>query len=197
MSRARPMRLQAEPGIVSADDPDRYRTAREALAALPMSVVIVGAANDRHRSCATGTAMYVSFAPARLAIALRHPGSRTAELVDRSGRFSVSVLAQSHLDCAMAAGRSSSGGLDKFAALGLPVIEGPAGTPALASSTLVMWCDVVSRSDAGDHILVVGEVTAYEQGSADSDEPALVRHRRRFATVGEWLTDEAPEGYPT
>jgi len=166
--------------------------AREALAQLTMPVVIIGAEHDGKRSCATGTAMYVSFAPPRLAIA-QHPGSQTTALIEASGRFSISLLRDDQLDRAVAAGRGARTS-DKFAELGLEVFQRHAGAPAVRGSAAIMWCDVVSIADAGDHRLIVGEVTAYDV--ADADRP-LLRHQRRYATLGTPLTEEAPEGYPT
>lgn len=171
---------------------DRYAVAREALAQLAMPVAIIAAEHDGRRSCATGTAMYVSFSPPRLAIA-QHPGSQTTGLIERSGRFSVSLLRDGQLQAALDAGRGAKTD-DKFAELGLEVLERPGAAPAVAGSASVLWCDVVSASDAGDHRLIVGEVTVYEVG--ESHDP-LIRHQRRYAALGPSLTDVAPEGYPT
>jgi len=70
---------------------DRYAVARTALSRIPHGVAIIGAADGADRSCATGTAMYVSFVPPMVVIA-EHPGSRTCKLIQRSGAFSVSFL---------------------------------------------------------------------------------------------------------
>lgn len=176
---------------------DRYAVARAALSGVPLAVVLVGAGSGTDRSCATGTAMYVSFAPPRLAIAL-HPGSRTCAFVEATGRFSISVMTEDQVELAGRAGRSG-GGADKFAALGMTVVEDAAGTPALAAAPLIAWCRVVEDLAVGDHRLFVGEVTAYDRaGLDDPDTPAaLVRHQRRYASIGQWLSEEAPEGYPT
>lgn len=192
-------RDRGEGRIVLSDpqDPDRYATARSALSTIPLAVVVVGAGDADHRSCATGTAMYVSFVPPRLAIAL-HPGSRTCALVDEHRRFSISVLRDDQVDLAGRAGRGGTGD-DKFAALGLDVAIGPDGTPALADASAVLWCRVVDDHPVGDHRLFVGEVEAYDRRDLDAPDarPALVRHRRRYASIGAWSSDEAPEGYPT
>lgn len=174
---------------------DRYALAKEALSQLPHPVVIIGAALDGERSCATGTAMYVSLAPAQVAIAL-HPGSKTAKLIERSGEFSVSVLTQAQQDLAAAAGRSASG-TDKFADLGIPVLDAPEGAnaPAVAGSLAVMWCRVVHRLETGDHVLQVGEVVAHRPDATKLD--ALLRFRRRYLNIGHWTSEESPEGYPT
>jgi flavin reductase (DIM6/NTAB) family NADH-FMN oxidoreductase RutF len=175
---------------------DRYAVAKAALAQLPHPVVVIGAAAEGERSCATGTAMYVSHAPAQVAIAL-HPGSRTAKLIDRSGEFSVSVLTGEQQNVAEAAGRSGPPGQDKLTALGIPVAEAPAGVtaPAVDGSLAILWCRVVHRIPSGDHVVQIGDVVAYR---ADPDKgDALLRFRRRYFGIGRSTSDESPEGYPT
>src|SRR5437762_13592392 len=69
---------------------DTYALARTVLARIPHGVAIIGAADGAERSCATGTAMYVSFDPPMLAIA-EHPGSRTCKLIQRTGGVSAPI----------------------------------------------------------------------------------------------------------
>ncbi|MDE3112606.1 MAG: flavin reductase family protein [Chloroflexota bacterium] len=177
------------------DESERFALAKAALSQLPHCVVVVGAAADGERSCATATAMYVSLAPAQIAVAL-FPGSHTAKLVERSGELSVSVLTPAQQGVAAAAGRSAPSGQDKFTALRIPVLDAPAGAsaPAVAGSLAVLWCRVVRRIPTGDHVLHVGEVVAHRTGAAEAD--ALLRFRRRYLGVGRWTSDESPEGYP-
>ncbi len=177
-----------------AADSDRYRVAREVLSEIPCPVVLIAGAHGGRRSCSTGTAMYVSFSPASLAIA-QHPGSKTTALIQASGQFSISVLTDEQLDAAARAGRSAPGP-DKFETLGLPVLRAPEGfeVPGVADSIAVIWCRVTSSQAAGDHMLFTGDVVHAEKAS---ERPALLRHQRRYARMGEWLSEEAPEGYPT
>ena len=183
--------------MTTAPAADRYALAKAALSQLPHPVVVIGAANGGgERSCATGTAMYVSHAPPQVVIAL-HPGSHTAKLIDRSGQFSVSVLTQAQQDVAEAAGRSAPSGQDKFTALGIPVADPPAGAtaPAVAGSLAILWCRVVHRVPSGDHVVQIGEVVAHAEDPTKLD--ALLRFRRRYFNIGHWTSDESPEGYPT
>lgn len=176
------------------DDGDRYAVARTVLAELPCPVVVIAAAADGERSCATGTAMYVSFSPPALVIAV-HPGSKTCRLIEASGEFSVSLLAEDQVEAAAIAGRSG-GGADKLTAIGLGVASSEqAAAPAAADVPLVAWCRVTHRHPAGDHVLFVGTIVDHRLPA----EPAspLLRHRRRYARRGAWLTDEEPGGYPT
>jgi flavin reductase (DIM6/NTAB) family NADH-FMN oxidoreductase RutF len=173
---------------------DRYLVARTVLAELPCPVVLIAAAHAGERSCATGTAMYVSFSPPALVVAV-HPGSRTCRLIEASGAFSVSLLADDQVEAATIAGRSS-GGIDKLAAVGLGIAEGTvAAAPAAADVPIAIWCRVTHRHAGGDHVVFVGEVVEHRR--ADAPAPPLLRQRRRYARLGPWLSDESPGGYPT
>src|SRR2546430_9863067 len=132
---------------------DRYAVARAALSRIPHGVAIIGAADGPERSCATGTAMYVSFEPPMVAIA-EHPGSRTCKLIQKSGAFSVSFLHASQQDIAERAGHSAEGP-DKFAARKVRPLEAPAdagGAPGGAGSLAVLWCVVRDSRESGDHV---------------------------------------------
>jgi flavin reductase (DIM6/NTAB) family NADH-FMN oxidoreductase RutF len=179
-----------------ANTGDPYAVAREALSRIPHGVAIIGAAQGPERSCATGTAMYVSFVPPMVAIA-EHPGSRTCKLIRASGAFSVSFLHASQQDIAERAGHSADGP-DKFATLKIKPLEAPAeagGAPGVAGSIAVLWCAVRGTHESGDHVLFTGEVLAHHVDPAKID--ALLRFRRRYAHIGHETSVEAPEGYPT
>lgn len=173
---------------------DRFAVARTVLAEMPCPVVVIGAGLGAERSCATGTAMYVSFSPPALTVAV-HPGSRTCRLIEASGEFSVSLLADDQVEAAIAGGRSAAG-LDKFSAAGLaPLASASSGAPAVDGSPLVAWCRVTHRQPVGDHVLFVGEVVDHRE--TDDAAPPLLRQRRRYVRRGEWLTDDRADGYPT
>ena len=181
---------------MSAVTGDRFAVARAALAWIPHGVAVIGAADGAERSCATGTAMYVSFVPPMVAIA-EHPGSRTCKLIQKSRAFSVSFLHSSQQDVAERAGRSADGP-DKFAALKVRPLEAPAdagGAPGVAGSIAVLWCLVRDTRTTGDHLLFTGEVVAHLVDPAKVD--ALLRFRRRYAHIGHVTSEESPEGYPT
>lgn len=174
---------------------DRYDVARQVLSRIAHAVAIVGAASGDERSCGTGTTMYVSHAPAMIAIA-EHTGSRTTRLIRESGEFSVSLLHDAQQDLAAAAGKSADGP-DKFKTLKIATIDPPAGfhAPGVADSIAVLWCRVVDSVATGDHLLFVGEVTEHRVNARRWDP--LLRYARRYMRIGHWTSDEAPEGYPT
>lgn len=181
--------------VTASSASDVYELARTVLSRIAHPVAIVGAAHAGERSCATGTTMYVSLSPAMIAIA-EHPGSRTTRLIRESGEFSVSLLRVSQQDIAAAAGRSAAGP-DKFATLGIRVVEAPEGlhAPGVDGSVAILWCRVAKTIDTGDHQLFVGEIVAHRVDE-DRGDP-LLRYRRRYFRLGDSTSDESPEGYPT
>ena len=174
---------------------DVYELARAVLSRIAHPVAVIGAAHDGERSCGTGTLIYVSLAPAMVAIA-EHPGSRTARLIRDSREFSASLLHDSQQDIAVAAGKSAAGP-DKFATLKIRTIDAPDGrqAPGVAGSIAVLWCRVVHSAPTGDHELFVGEIVAHHIDENRWDP--LLRYRRRYFRMGHWTSDESPEGYPT
>src|ERR1700704_1654591 len=99
----------AEQRLVMTDaKSDTYAIARLVLSRIAHPVAIIGAAHEGERSCATGTTMYVSLAPAMIAVA-EHHGSRTTRLIRDSGQFSVSLLHDSQQELAAAAGETAAG----------------------------------------------------------------------------------------
>lgn len=180
---------------MTADAADRYDVARRVLSRIAHAVAIVGAAHGEERSCGTGTTMYVSHAPAMIAIA-EHTGSRTTRLIRESGEFSVSLLHDSQQDLAAAAGKSAEGP-DKFATLKIRTVDAPRGfhAPGVDGSVAVMWCRVANTIETGDHLLFVGQVAEFRVDDRRWDP--LLRYGRRYHRLGHWTSDESPEGYPT
>jgi flavin reductase (DIM6/NTAB) family NADH-FMN oxidoreductase RutF len=174
---------------------DVYELARLVLSRIAHPVSITGAAHGDERSCGTSTLMYVSHAPAMIAIA-EHPGSRTARLIRESGEYSLSLLHDSQQDIAAAAGKSATGP-DKFATLKIKTVEAPNGSrvPGVAGSIAVLWCRVANTIATGDHQLFVGEIVAHVVDDHRWDP--LLRYRRRYFRLGHWTSEESPEGYPT
>src|SRR5256885_16923796 len=145
---------------------DRYAVARTALSRIPHGVAIIGAADGADRSCATGTAMYVSFVPPMGVIA-EHPGSRTCKLIQKTGAFSVSFLHASQQDIAERAGKSAEGP-DKFATLKIKPLDAPAdsgGAPAVAGRMAGMCGVVRDFRESGERIALPRQVTGLTRES--------------------------------
>jgi flavin reductase (DIM6/NTAB) family NADH-FMN oxidoreductase RutF len=145
-------------------------------------------------SCATSTTSYVSLSPPVLAVALS-PDSRTAQMIDRTGRFSLSVLRARQADLAQRAGRKSTEA-DKMAEAGIE--PEPAADcswpPGVADAAAVLWCSVTGRVPVGDHLLIFGQVEASR--AAKTAEALLLRHQRQYLASGEALPGRVPDGYP-
>jgi len=181
------------------NSPEEPGPGAAALRELVMPVVVVAARDGGEVSCATSTTAYVSVQPPILTVALA-PGSRTARLARRSGRFSVSVLAAGQADVAQRAGRPADGP-DKLAAASLRPEQPPAGTdgpPGIEGTAAVLWCDVTDEVTAGDHQVFFGQVRVYRGAAGDPVEGAglLLRHRRRYLGTGRPVTPPEADGYP-
>ena len=174
-----------------------------ALRELVMPVVVVAASDQGETACATSTTSYVSVRPPVLCVALA-PASRTAQMVGRTGRFSVSVLTAAQADLAQRAGRPG-GGPDKLASVGVapeyrPDDQDRAGPPGVAGAAAVLWCEVTATVPAGDHDVIFGQVSAFRgdatAGADAGGTPLLLRHQRRYLSTGSAVTPPAPDGYP-
>jgi flavin reductase (DIM6/NTAB) family NADH-FMN oxidoreductase RutF len=173
-----------------------------ALRELVMPVVVVTARDHAETACATSTTSYVSVRPPILCVALT-PASRTAQMVARTGRFSVSVLTADQADLAQRAGRPG-GGPDKLATVGIapeyrPGEVGDDGPPGVGGAAAVLWCDVTGTVPAGDHQVVFGQVSAFRGSVGDGAAGVtalLLRHQRRYLSTGPAVTLPATDGYP-
>lgn len=102
--------------------------------------------------------------------------STTWPAIEQAGRFCVNVMASEQAAATVAFARR---GADRFAGVAWrPRWGGPALDDALA------WidCRLHARHDAGDHLIVVGEIVALEAGAPASP---LVFFRGRYGTFAE------------
>ena len=179
-----------------------------ALRELVMPVVVVTASEHDQTACATSTVSYVSVRPPMLCVALA-PASRTAQMVARTGRFSVSLLTVAQAELAQRAGRPG-GAPDKLAAAGItpeyrPGQAGLASPPGVSGAAAVLWCEVADTVPAGDHQVIFGQVSAFRgavqaEDGTGGDPPGgtalLLRHQRRYLGTGPAVTPPAADGYP-
>jgi flavin reductase (DIM6/NTAB) family NADH-FMN oxidoreductase RutF len=146
---------------------------REALSAVPAPVTIVTTIDGGKPHGTTVSAFTSLSADPPLVLVALDRSSDLLRLLRRAGRFGVNLLAAGQEELGLACAKK---GVDKFACVpwhddgGLPRIDETAGWLA---------CDVEELLPGGDHIIVVGLVTACETTEA---EP-LLYHRRRFHSV--------------
>ena len=94
---------------------------------------------------------------------------------DSCSHFIVNVLAE---DQTQLAERFAQSGGDKFK--DLPVRKSIAGTPLLEGVAASFVCRMATRYPGGDHIILIGEVLAYEQ----SQRAPLLYARGRYCRLG-------------
>lgn len=119
-------------------------------------------ATRRGRQTSAMTAAWVTQASERppcLAVAVR--GDRyTHDLILESTTFALSVLREDQVDVATHFSETSSEYHDKL--LGVPYGLTPGGSPHLLDCIAYLDCKVLDTVRAGDHTLIIGEVTAGE-----------------------------------
>jgi flavin reductase (DIM6/NTAB) family NADH-FMN oxidoreductase RutF len=144
---------------------------RRVLGHFPTSVVAVTAlaADNRPVGMTVGSFTSVSLDPPLIGF---FPGrsSSTFPHIQAAGRFCVNLLGETqHEVCA----RLSASGGDKFAALDWR--PAPSGAPIINGALAWLDCVVHSVAEAGDHLVVLGEVRGLQ--SARHDERPLVFYR--------------------
>jgi NDP-sugar pyrophosphorylase family protein/flavin reductase (DIM6/NTAB) family NADH-FMN oxidoreductase RutF len=143
---------------------------KETLAGVPAPVTIVTTSAGSKPHGTTVSAFSSLSADPPLVLVALDTKSDQLRLQPETGRFAVNLLAGDQEELGLACAKK---GPDKFAKvpwqedLGLPRIEGAAAFLA---------CEIQEFLPGGDHVIVVGLVTACE---SEKDE-ALVYHRRRF-----------------
>ncbi|WP_405736895.1 flavin reductase family protein [Streptomyces sp. NBC_01537] len=128
----------------------------------------------------TATAfMSVSLEPPLVLVSLRE-GSRMDEVLERQGRWAVSVLSESQRHIA---GRFAMRGRisDRLLFEDIAYYRGElSGAPILGGALAVLECETEQRVPAGDHTLVIARVLSAETPSAEGGPLAYFRGRYRF-----------------
>jgi flavin reductase (DIM6/NTAB) family NADH-FMN oxidoreductase RutF/pimeloyl-ACP methyl ester carboxylesterase len=144
---------------------------RKALGSFITGVTIVATrqADGQPRGFTANSFTSVSLEPPLILVCV----SKTASSCDafvRAGHFSVSVLAENQADLSSLFASKAS---DKFERITWR--EGPAGSPLVDGATT--WFDCRSRNaiDAGDHIIMIGEVIDYGHGNGPANPLAYYR----------------------
>ena len=102
-----------------------------------------------------------------------------------SGHFAIHVLAADQEDLSNAFARS---GEDKFS--GVDWQAGSEGSPVLSNYAALFECRTVHQYEGGDHVILVGEVMAYDQ----RNKSPLLFHGGRYAETRPKLANEVEQG---
>ena len=136
---------------------DRY-SILEALRHLTHGVYVLGTRRGRQSNAMTASwVMQTSERPPCVAVAVRSD-RYTHDIVLESETFALSVLRDDQVDVATHFADTSGEYHDKLS--GIPYGLTPGGSPFLLDCLAYLDCKVMDRARAGDHTVVVGEVTA-------------------------------------
>ncbi|MDQ3603720.1 MAG: flavin reductase family protein [Actinomycetota bacterium] len=129
-----------------------------ALRHLTHGVYVMGTRRGRQSNAMTASwVMQTSERPPCLAVAVRSD-RYTHDITLESETFALSVLREDQVDVATHFADTSGEYHDKLQ--GIPYGLTPGGSPFLLDCLAYLDCKVIDRARAGDHTLVVGEVTA-------------------------------------
>lgn len=137
--------------------PDEAKAIRQALYRISYGLYIITAqADGRDNGQCANTCFQITSDPARLAIGINKLNF-THELIQKSGKFGVSVLSQTGVDYARRFGYRSGRDADKFE--GWAVHRGESGVLLLDDALVTMQATVMGQMDAGTHTLFLADVT--------------------------------------
>jgi flavin reductase (DIM6/NTAB) family NADH-FMN oxidoreductase RutF len=146
----------------SSDQYDRQR--RRVLWALPTGLYLIGSrAGDAVNLMTANLVVQVCLEPKLVAVAME-AGSVTADLTDRAGTFTVSLLERADKDVvrrfvkpAHHVLRDASGSVTSISGHAVREV-GPSRLPVLAAAAGYLACSVVRQEPLGSHTLFIGEV---------------------------------------
>lgn len=103
---------------------------------------------------------YLSNHPATIGVCLSKKGL-SGSLIEKNGEFALSIVGEELKDKAIKCGRCSGRTVDKIAEFGIPTEKASVvNANVVSGSRVVFECKFVSKAEAGDHVLYMGEVTA-------------------------------------
>lgn len=142
-----------------AVSPDAFRSALRKFAS-GVTIVTVAAGAELHGMTASSFAS-VSLSPPLILVCL-DKSSRTRSLVAQTGSFAVNVLRSDQQEASRA---FALPGTKPFATIAHRL--GDNGAPVLEDAIAVLECSTYRVFEAGDHEVVLGEVTAAAAGGGD------------------------------
>ena len=149
---------------------------RDALSRFPSGLTVVTALSrpsGRAHGSTVSAFISLSLSPPLVLVAL----SRSSDLIDliaEERRFAVNILAEGQEEVSFACGRKGPDKLDSVAWCERDSL------PRLDGSAAWLACDLHDLLPGGDHVIVVGEVTACDT----ADVEPLVYHRRAVHRLG-------------
>jgi flavin reductase (DIM6/NTAB) family NADH-FMN oxidoreductase RutF len=151
------------------------RAFRDAIARFATGVTLVTTftSDGTPVGCTANSVASVSLAPPLLLVCLRRD-SKSLVVIERTGRFGISVLPEGREDVARRFAGEGRGA--RFH--GIELRADCAGTPILVDAVSWMDCRVWNTLQASDHTVLIGEVVACGVG----DGPPLIFFGSRYGT---------------
>lgn len=143
-----------------------------------VSVVTAGAGEGAHGSTVSAFSV-ISREPPIATIALRR-NSFLLQLIRLEGTFVINVLAGGQADLARHFSGRRPAGRTQFD--GVPLAPARDGVPVLANTFCWLHCQPTRQLTAGDHELVLGEVTAWCRGAEGQPLLSLAGSLRTAST---------------
>ncbi len=158
-------------------DPEKLRSAMRAWSA---GVTVVTAVHDGHKHGMTVNSFTsISLEPAMITVSLR-VGTRTHELVSKSGAFGLTILSAEQADISNLFSGQATGIEDRFSNLNTETMV--TGSPLITGGLAWLDCRVVQTFDAGMNTLFIAEVLAAQEAN---DGPPLIYHNRKYWNLSE------------
>ncbi|MCB9136542.1 MAG: flavin reductase [Anaerolineales bacterium] len=117
----------------------------------------------------------VSLEPPLVLVSLEM-GTRTHQLVQKSGTFGVTILAENQQEVSNCFANPKTELGDRFAGREIARLE--TGAPFIAGGLAFFDCRVVNVLPAGTHVLLVAEVVAAQVNEIEGEEPLIYFNRR-------------------
>jgi flavin reductase (DIM6/NTAB) family NADH-FMN oxidoreductase RutF len=141
---------------------------RQVLGHFPTGVVIVTAmSDDGPAGLSVGSFMSVSLDPQLVAV-LPAKTSTSWPKIAAASSFCINILAASQQELSR---RFAVSGGDKFA--GVPWHPAPSGAPVLDGALAWIDCEHERTVEAGDHLIVLGQVRVLDLDTSQSPEPLI------------------------
>jgi len=151
--------IKSAPKAVTVQ-PDKATAIRQALYRISYGLYIITAhAEGKDNGQCANTCFQITSEPAKIAIGINKQ-NYTHELIQKSGKFGVSVLSQTGHDYARGFGYRTGRTVNKFE--GLAVHRGESGVLLLDDVLVTMEATVTGQLDSGTHTLFLGDVTGGE-----------------------------------
>lgn len=167
-------------------------TLRDVMRRIPAPVTVVTAGRDDNvRGITIGSFASTSLDPPLISFNVERE-AQMHDMLQEAPHFAVHLLSEDQVYYSEHFSLPDRTGVEQFESV--PYRRGSFDLPVLEGVMAVLYCARYAFYDAGDHSIVVGEVTQIEQGV---DGAPLLYFNRSYRSVGSEITSEAlgpPDG---